>query len=107
VDGVRRATETLRDPAAWLSAVGQAGHGVTLDAPLSSADQGTEYLLMAMRLVEGADLARHARLAGAPLPAGRIAALEADGLVRVAEGRIAATDGGRLVLNGILGNLLA
>jgi oxygen-independent coproporphyrinogen-3 oxidase len=74
---------------------------------VAPADQATEYLLMALRLSEGADLARYARLAGAPLDPARIAPLAEDGLVTVAGDRIAATAQGRPVLNAILRALLA
>jgi oxygen-independent coproporphyrinogen-3 oxidase len=62
---------------------------------------------MAMRLAEGPDPARYARLAGAPLDAGRVAPLSAGGLLREAGGRLAASARGRLVLNRVLAELIA
>ncbi len=106
-DGRRRATETVRDPAAWIAAVGRSGHGLAAEAPLSGEDQATEYLLMALRLAEGADLARVARLHGRPLPEARLAALEADGMIARAGVRVAATARGRLLLDRVLTDLLA
>ncbi|GMG82752.1 radical SAM family heme chaperone HemW [Paralimibaculum aggregatum] len=105
--GGRVATETLSDPAAWMTAVRRAGHGIAVEEALSGADQATEYLLMAMRLAEGAEPARAARLSGAALPQARVRALVADGLLAEEAGRIAATPDGRLVLNAILAELLA
>jgi oxygen-independent coproporphyrinogen-3 oxidase len=105
-DGARWATVSERDPAGWLAAVEARGEAMTAEA-VAPADQATEYLLMALRLSEGADLARHARLAGAPLDPARIAPLAEDGLVTVAGERIAATARGRPVLNAILRALLA
>jgi oxygen-independent coproporphyrinogen-3 oxidase len=105
-DGARWATVAERDPAAWLAAVEAAGHAMTAET-VAPADQATEYLLMALRLSEGADLARHARLAGAGVDPARIAPLVEDGLVTVAGDRIAATARGRPVLNAILRALLA
>jgi oxygen-independent coproporphyrinogen-3 oxidase len=64
-------------------------------------------MLMAMRLAEGADLARYRRLSGAPVDAARIAGLAGDGLVRQSGDRLAATARGRIVLNRILAELLA
>jgi oxygen-independent coproporphyrinogen-3 oxidase len=104
--GARWATVSERDPAAWLAAVEAAGHAMAAET-VAPADQATEYLLMALRLSEGADLARHARLAGAPVDPARIAPLKDGGLVTVAGDRIAATAQGRPVLNAILRALLA
>jgi oxygen-independent coproporphyrinogen-3 oxidase len=64
-------------------------------------------MLMAMRLAEGADLARYRRLAGVPVDAARIAGLAGDGLVRLTADRLAATARGRIVLNRVLAELLA
>ena len=105
-DGARLATETPRLPGAWLDTVEGAGHALTCE-PLSGDDQATEYLLMAMRLREGADLDRFARLRGQPLAAARLAPLLADGLVQHESGRLAATERGRPVLNAVLRALLA
>jgi oxygen-independent coproporphyrinogen-3 oxidase len=110
-DGRRLAVETLRDPAAWLARVADAGHGLDRAEPVAPQDQATEYLLMALRLAEGADLGRHARLAGAPVAPDRIDRLVASGhlrrLGRAAGARIAATPQGRIVLNALLAELLA
>jgi oxygen-independent coproporphyrinogen-3 oxidase len=107
LDGARRATETLRAPAPWLTAVAGTPLGARSDTGLSAPDQAAEHLLMSMRLTEGVDLARHAALAGAPLDRARIAALEGMGMVRQQGGRLAATRAGRPVLNAVLRDLLA
>ncbi len=105
--GARVATVTARDPAAWLAGVGERGHAVVEETPLGAGDQASEYLMMAMRLAEGADPRRYARLSGAGLDDGRVAALAGDGLLRRSGGRLAATGSGRLLLNRVLGELLA
>ncbi|MGF1446201.1 MAG: radical SAM family heme chaperone HemW [Pikeienuella sp.] len=105
--GTRVATETERDPARWRMAVARRGDAVKLEESLSGVDQATEYLLMSMRLTEGADLARVARLAGRPLPESRLRTLQADGVLTRDGDRIVATPGGRLVLNAVLAELLA
>ncbi|MDT8281170.1 MAG: coproporphyrinogen III oxidase, partial [Erythrobacter sp.] len=66
LNGQRHATEAWRAPGKWLDAVAT-GSGESLRDPLPLAEQATEYLLMGLRLREGIDMARHARLAGAPL----------------------------------------
>lgn len=106
-DGRRLATVTERDPAGWLAAVAARGHAVREETELTPEDQASEYLMMAMRLAEGADPARYARLRGAPLAPARVAPLAEAGLVRDGEGRLAATPGGRLVLNRVLAELIA
>jgi len=103
----RIATVTARDPASWLTAAGGAGHGIAEETPIALGDQASEYMLMALRLAEGADPQRYRRLAGTPLPASRIAALAADGLLARRGERLAATPAGRIVLNRVLAELLA
>jgi len=105
IDGARLASEAPRDPAAWLAAA-RRGDDLAL-TPLSADEQATEYLLLAMRLAEGAEPARFARLAARPLPEDRIAALVADRMLWIRDGRIGATAQGRLLLNRILTDLLA
>jgi oxygen-independent coproporphyrinogen-3 oxidase len=104
-DGQRLATETLRQPSAWLDRVEQGGDTFET-APLSGLDQATEYLLMAMRLAEGADTARFRRLAGYALPEDRVAALIAQGLLMRRQDRITTTSAGRPLLDAILRSLL-
>ncbi|MEE8455720.1 MAG: radical SAM family heme chaperone HemW [Limibaculum sp.] len=106
-NGQRMATVTARAPGDWLAAVGAQGHAVVEKTPVAPDDQATEYMLMAMRLAEGADLARYRRLAGVPVDAARIAGLAGDGLVRLTDDRLAATARGRIVLNRVLAELLA
>ncbi len=103
----RTATLTRADPAAWLAEARARGHALVENEPLSGEAQATEYLLMAMRLSEGACLDRAARLSGRPVPEARLAALAAEGLIRREGPRIAATPRGRLLLNAILADLLA
>ena len=105
-EGGRLATETPKAPSQWLARVEAKGTSVQAEA-LSAEDQATEYLLMAMRLAEGADLDRYARLAGAPLAPEHIARLVDDGMARQAGNRLAATEAGIPVLNAMLRTLLA
>ncbi|MEM1313028.1 MAG: coproporphyrinogen-III oxidase family protein, partial [Pseudomonadota bacterium] len=104
-DGRRWATETARAPEAWLGSAGRADAFVT--ETVAPEEQAAEYLMMALRLAEGADLARYARLAGAAPAAERIAPLVEDGFLSLDGARIAATAAGRRVLNAVLRALLA
>lgn len=52
----RRATEAIRDPAAWLTAVENRGTGDLAISPISAGEQATEALLMGLRLTAGIPL---------------------------------------------------
>lgn len=98
----RWATEAVRAPGAWLAAVERKGSGDLPHEPLTRHDRAVELLLMNLRLSEGLSLARYTALAGDALDGARIDELAAMGLVEVRDGRLAATDHGRPVLNAIL-----
>ena len=102
VDGGRIATETPRDPAAWLQSA-----GTFLTDPIAGEDAAAEHLMMGMRLAEGVDPSRFARLAGKPLDAGVIADLQDEGFLAPRSNRLKVTDAGRPVLNAVLRRLLA
>ncbi|HRO13504.1 MAG TPA: radical SAM family heme chaperone HemW [Paracoccus sp. (in: a-proteobacteria)] len=102
--GVRFATEAPRQPGAWLEAVGR-GAGELPRATVPLDEQATEYLLMSMRLAEGMDLDRYARLAGRPVDDQAITRLGELGLVNSNGTRLWATATGRPVLNAILREL--
>ena len=97
--GGRIATEAARAPLVWLAGPGDA------ETPLTRIETAEEYLMMALRLGEGADLARFRSLGGPALP--RLADLQSDGLVTLSGDRLTATPAGRLVLNSLIRALLA
>ena len=103
----RVATETLLAPEAWLDAAAQDGLGSAVETEIVPEDQATEYLLMCLRLREGADLARFEALGGTPLDPQRIAGLVEEGLLLQDQTRLIATARGRIVLNAVLSALLA
>ena len=104
----RVATSTERGPEDWVARVEQAGHGVIVDERLTRAEQADEYLLMGLRLAEGIDRARFARLAGRDLDAGRVAALIEDAMIEELPGeRLRATAVGLPVLDAIVADLAA
>jgi putative oxygen-independent coproporphyrinogen III oxidase len=105
--GDRRAIATERHPETWRSLVMSRGSGVVEDAIVVPADQAMEYLLMGLRISEGIDLARYARLAGHEPEEKRVATLEMSGLISRSDGRIAATPAGRRVLNAVIAELAA
>ena len=103
----RVATEAHRTPGAWLDAVERIGTGESLRTFVPQDEQGTEYLLMGMRLVEGIDESRLAALTGRRLDAKALVQLEELGMVHRHDGRLSATAAGRPVLNAILRELAA
>lgn len=106
LNGQKHATEAIRAPGAWLEAMRRDGSGELPRVTLSDGECGDEYMLMAMRLREGADMARYKTLCGQSLRHDAIAHLEGLGLVRVSGHRIAATQSGRIVLNAILRDIV-
>jgi len=104
--GTRWATETPLSPEGWLQQVETQGTGESPRRAVPLAEQADELLMMGLRLAEGVDLARQARLAGQPLDAQALARLDDLGLVIRTGGRLIATPAGRAVLNGVLRELL-
>lgn len=103
----RFATEAERQPTSWLDhTIAHPGSAETTER-LSPEDRAAEYLMFALRLREGASLARFEALAGAPLSPNTLAELTTLGLLDRDGDRIRATDQGVMMLNGILRALLA
>ena len=109
VDGQRRATVTERAPEKWLAAVEERGHGMTEDAALARDEQADEMLLMGLRLTEGLDLARLARIGGVEPSAAAIDKLiDLDMIEYLPDiDRLRATPRGRFVLNKLVEELSA
>ena len=103
--GKRIATSTIRAPEAWLARVNAEGAGLDRFDEVTTEEQGTEALLMGLRLSEGIDVAPIEQKLHRPLA--RVSALESQGLVTLTAGRLRATPRGRLVLNAVLRQLAA
>jgi len=106
VGGARYATESYLSPQQWLEALRTKGSGESARVALSSIEQAEEYLMMSLRLSEGADIARFERLAKRALPADALGVLRDSGLITLEDGRLVATAMGRPVLNELLRRLL-
>lgn len=105
---IRIATETERHPETWLKRVEEHGTGVIDESALSLDTIADEYLLMALRLSEGADLDRFETLAGRELPEFAYMPLVRDEFLELtANNYLAATKKGRPVLNRIITELAA
>jgi oxygen-independent coproporphyrinogen-3 oxidase len=108
IAGVRRATATEKRPESWLMRVDSLGHGVVSDEALTREQMADEFLLMGLRLAEGIDPARYARLAGRPLDPRRIALLCEQGAVETtASGMLRLTLAGFPVLDAVVADLAA
>lgn len=107
IGGARVATATERQPEAWLARVIERGDGLSQWDAIASEAQGTEALLMGLRLSEGIDTSRIEELLGRELPPTRIAKLETQGLIERDRTRLRATSRGRIVLNAVLKELAA
>ncbi|MBN8850090.1 MULTISPECIES: radical SAM family heme chaperone HemW [unclassified Sphingomonas] len=98
------ATRRRRKPENWLAAIDRNGHGIEAEEALPPAMQAEEALLMGLRLAEGVDLARIARLgqrpAGELVDLGAVARLPE--MVRLAGDRLTVLPAGMLLLDAIL-----
>jgi putative oxygen-independent coproporphyrinogen III oxidase len=104
----RRATATERRPESWLMRVEAHGHGIVTDEALTQEQAADEFLLMGLRLAEGVDPERYARLAGRPLDPKRIAILREEGAVETtADGMLRVTLAGFPVLDAVVADLAA
>ncbi|MCV2867298.1 radical SAM family heme chaperone HemW [Defluviimonas sp. WL0002] len=104
--GRRLATETPLSPSAWLESVECRGSGESSAQDVSREEQAVEYLMMALRLAEGMDLARYRAISGSPLDQVAVARLAELGLVTQETDQLRATASGRAVLNGVIRELL-
>lgn len=102
----RLATDTLRQPNAWLEAVRKHGSGEVRREVLSLRDQRTEYVLMGMRLTEGVSVSRIVENGWKPLSESAVSDLIELGMVNVQGDRIRATATGRKILNSVIARLL-
>jgi putative oxygen-independent coproporphyrinogen III oxidase len=108
IDGRRHATATEKQPEAWLMRVESLGHGLATDEILTPEEIADEFLLMGLRLAEGIDPKRFARLAGRTLDPKRIAILSSEGAVETtADGRLRVTPWGFPVLDAVVADLAA
>ncbi|WP_246175801.1 radical SAM family heme chaperone HemW [Roseovarius bejariae] len=105
LNGQRYATEAWSNPDRWLRAVAE-GDGEKRNEAILPTDQAGEYLMMGLRVREGIDPDRYAKLAGKPLPQDRLYYLQDLGLIETNANAIRATQKGRIVLNSVLVELI-
>ncbi len=105
VNGTRHATEAWKMPGAWIEKA-ETGRADSVFDQLGTGDIMTEFVMMGLRLSEGISLARLAEISPKPLPAHKLTELQDLGLIWRERDLIGATTEGRLVLNGVISELL-
>ena len=109
-DGVTHATHQIADPARWLDRVERDGHGTAKSSELTRSEREEELILTGLRLSEGIDAQRFEDQTGTPLMqcinAQSVEDLTKAGLLEVAKHGICTTEAGRLMLNGVIAQLL-
>jgi len=96
------ATQRHRKPENWLAALERNGHGICEETELSAGEQASEALLMGLRLSEGVEIAA----VESRLDLGAVERLEGHGLLAQGDGRLIVTPAGRLLLDGILAEIV-
>jgi oxygen-independent coproporphyrinogen-3 oxidase len=108
INGERHAIETERRPEGWMMRVESLGHGVVGDDTLLRSQMADEFLLMGLRLTEGIDPNRYAKLAGRALDPDRIRLLQQEGAIELTPaGRLRVTQSGFPVLDAVVADLAA
>ncbi len=107
LDGVRMATETPRAPGAWLDAVERGAGGSFPVETVPGEAVLDEFLMMGLRVRDGVSLSRLAGLAPNEEILSNINELVESGHLEQRDGRLAATELGRPVLNAVLRAILA
>lgn len=102
----RMATQAINRPSDWMTAVAAHGHGWHEATLLDDDDRRAEALMLGLRLTDGVALADLAAR-GVHLEAARLEAARAQGLLSDDAARVQASAQGRLLLDYLLGVLLA
>lgn len=107
MNGQKVATTTPLLPEAWLQTVETTGTATIDEEDISGADQAIEYLMMSMRLAEGASISRYEALAGQPLNARTLNQQMEREFICVEGDSVSASQSGRRILNSVLLALLS
>jgi oxygen-independent coproporphyrinogen-3 oxidase len=105
------ATVRHKKPENWLSGIARNGHGLESETPLAPSERATEALLMGLRLGEGVDLARIAKLSGIAVERlvndRAITHLASHGLIARDDSHLRVLEPGMLLLDGILAEIVS
>jgi oxygen-independent coproporphyrinogen-3 oxidase len=104
----RHATAAEKLPFKWQEKVSARGHGLTTDDILTWEEEGDELLVMGLRLREGIDPNRFAKLSGREISLRQIEELRRIGFVEtLPNGNLRVTDKGFPVLDAVVADLAA
>lgn len=103
MEHTRIATQTIKSPERWLSQVQAQGHGLEVDAPVDSALEAQERLMMGLRLKDGIAMAP----LRAHIDAQKLALYQKQGLLEPGDATLKVTLAGRLVLSRLTAELIA
>ena len=103
--GQRFATTCYSNPARWLNSVSD-GKSEMPRAALSQSEQGTEFLLMGLRLKEGISLRRFEELTGHAISGQKLDHLSEIGMIELSSDSLIVSDQGFMVLNAVIEALL-
>ncbi|WP_069298462.1 radical SAM family heme chaperone HemW [Neptunicoccus sediminis] len=107
LNGGRVATDSPLLPEDWLQIVDKNGTANRIAEEISNADQAAEYAMMSLRLSEGCDLERVHALSPNRIDMDAARVLVQDGFLLQSNLHLKTTACGKMVLNAILGKLLA
>ena len=107
IDGQRLATQTPLNPETWLETVQTKGTATQIDEIISAQDQAAEYVMMSLRLADGTNLERAEALCANRVSKTSMENLVSDGFLSLNRDILRTTNQGKMVLNAILGELLA
>ena len=105
-NGNKIATTTIENPENWLRGVELNGTSTIDDEVINHIDQASEYLMMSLRLIEGVDMERYKKISGIALDNKLIDKNIENGLIKVINNNLIATQHGRIILNTLIKDLL-
>jgi putative oxygen-independent coproporphyrinogen III oxidase len=107
IDGQRIATDTPLLPEDWLATVQKNGSAIRNAEKIAPSDQAAEYVMMSLRLSEGTNLTRVNEISNHRITQSAMDDLISDGFLSLQNNTLTATSRGKMVLNALLGKLLA
>ncbi len=111
LEGQKLAVRAHRAPEIWFDLVGRNGHGAHPFEVVEPRERAEESLMMGLRLAEGVPLSRIEEELGAPwteaISQDRLAALQAEGMLKFDGERLLPTQQGLQRLNAMLAYLLS
>ncbi|MDZ4094755.1 MAG: coproporphyrinogen-III oxidase family protein, partial [Paracoccaceae bacterium] len=102
LNGQRWATDTPKQPGAWLQQVETRDNGEAGRDKMDATERSLEYLMMSLRLTEGTSVSRYHALSDNQVELNDISMLCEIGVLNRVDDRVQATRKGRMVLNAVI-----